>query len=117
MSVLILFMLSNKLQLEWKRANISSIFKKGSKSELSNYRPVSFTAVLCEIVESIIKDKMLKFAQENIFMTSDKHGFMKSRFCLTNVLETLEDWTKALDSGYNFFDYQKAFDTVPHKDC
>ena len=33
-------------------------------------------------------------------MTNDQHGFMKSRSCLTNVLETLEDWTKALDSGY-----------------
>ena len=34
-------------------------------------------------------------------------------------METLEDWTKALDSGYGidviYLDYQKAFDTVPHK--
>ena len=61
---------------------------------------------------------MLKFAQENSFMTNDQYGFMK-RSCLTNVLETLEDWTKALDSGYGidviYLDYQKAFDTVPHK--
>ena len=62
---------------------------------------------------------MLKFAQENSFMTSDQHGFMKSRSCLTNVLETLEDWTKALESSYGidiiYLDYQKAFDKVPHK--
>ena len=52
-------------------------------------------------------------------MTSDQHGFMKSRSCLINVLETLDDWTKALDSGYDidiiYLDYQKTFDTVPHK--
>ena len=44
---------------------------------------------------------------------------MKSRSCLTIVLETLEDWTKALDSGYDidriYFNYQKASDVVPHK--
>ena len=52
-------------------------------------------------------------------MTSDQHGFMKSRSCLTNALETLEDWTKALDSGYSidvtYLDYQKAFDMVSYK--
>ena len=62
---------------------------------------------------------MLKFAQENNFMTSDQHGFMNSRPCLTDVLETLEDWTKALDSSYGidiiYLDYQKAFDMAPHK--
>ena len=68
---------------------------------------------------SIIRDKMLKFAQGNSLMTYHLHGFMKSRSCLTNVLETLEDWTTALDSGYGIdiinLDYQKASDTVPHK--
>ena len=68
---------------------------------------------------SIIRDEMLNFAQENNCMTSDQNGFMKSRSCLTNVLETLEDRTKALDSGYGIdvicLDYQKAFDTVPHQ--
>ena len=62
---------------------------------------------------------MLKFSQENSFMTNDHHGFMKSRSCLTHVLETLEDWTKALDSGNGidviYLDYQNAFYTVPHK--
>ena len=33
--------------------------------------------------------------------------------------ETLEDWTKALDSGYGIdvsvVDYQKTFDMIPHK--
>ena len=52
-------------------------------------------------------------------MRSDHHGFMKSRSCLTNVLETLEECTKALDSGYGieviYLVYQKAFDTVLHK--
>ena len=62
---------------------------------------------------------MLTFAQENSFMTYAQNGFMKGKSCLTNVLETLEDWTKDLDSGYHtdtiYLDYQKVFDRVPHK--
>ena len=81
--------------MEWKSANINPVFKKGSESELGNYRPVSLSAVPCTLMESIIRDKILKFAQENSFMTNNQHGFMKSRSCLTNVLETLEDWTKS----------------------
>ena len=49
-------MLSNKLPLEWKGANISPIFMKGSKSELGNCR--SLTAIPCKIMESITGDKM-----------------------------------------------------------
>ena len=36
----------------------------------------------------------------------------------TNLLETFENWTDALDSGYDvdvvYLDYSKAFDSVPH---
>ena len=52
-------------------------------------------------------------------MKSDQHGFMKIRYYLTNVLETLEDWTKALDNGYGidviYLDFQKTFDKIPYK--
>ena len=67
-----------------------------------------------------MRDKMLKYAEENKFMTTEQHGFTKKGSCLINLLETLEDWTEALDSGYGLdillpYDYQKACDTVPHK--
>jgi hypothetical protein len=109
----------HKLPRDWKTANISPIFKKGGRSEPGNYRPVSLTSIPCKILESIIRDKMLKYAEDNKFMTAEQHGFTSKRSCLTNLLETLEDWTEALDSGHGldvlYLDYQKAFDTVPHK--
>ena len=51
------FMLTNKLPIEWKSANISPILRKRVKVKLGNYRPVSLTAVLCTIMESVIRDK------------------------------------------------------------
>jgi len=38
---------------------------------------------------------------------------------VTNLLEAFENWTELLDEGHGidiiYFDYRKAFDTVPHK--
>jgi len=42
-----------------------------------------------------------------------QHGFVKARSCLTNLLESLEQWTAAEWTFY--LDYRKAFDSVPHK--
>jgi ribonuclease P/MRP protein subunit RPP40 len=48
-----------------------------------------------------------------------QHGFVRGRSCLTNLLESFESWTRALDEGYGldiiYLDYRKAFDTVPHQ--
>ena len=43
---------------------------------------------------------------------------ISKRSCLSNLLVALEAITKAIDEGnvvdMIYFDYQKAFDTVPH---
>lgn len=55
----------------------------------------------------------------NELLTEHQHGFRGGRSCLTNLLETFEAWTESLDIGFDvdaiFLDYQKAFDTVPHR--
>ena len=107
------------LPSDFKRANITPIFKKGSRSSPGNYRPVSITSVPCKILESIIRDEMLEHLERNKLLSDDQHGFTKNKSCLTNLLETLEDITSCLDNGEGvdivFLDYRKAFDSVPHK--
>ena len=51
---------------EWKRANITPLFTKGSRSEPGNYRPVSLTSYLSKILESIIKEKMFCHLMDKI---------------------------------------------------
>ena len=39
---------------DWKRANITPIYKKGCRSDPLNYRPISLTSSACKVLERII---------------------------------------------------------------
>ena len=112
---------SGDLPSEWKTAHIVPIYKTGSKSDPAPYRPVSLTSVVCKLMESIIKDKLTQFLEDNKTISSHQHGFPAGRSCLTNLLETLKIWTKALDKGYGIdvlFQITEKLLTVSHtKDC
>jgi len=105
--------------LEWKEANITPLFKKGSRNRTENYRPVSLTSVLCKLLETLIRDHMVKFLVKHKLINDSQHGFLKARSCLTNLLCFFEEITKWVDDGSPvdviYLDFQKAFDKVPHQ--
>ena len=111
--------LSGKVPDDWKHALISAIHKKGDRALPSNYRPISLTSQVCKILERIIRGSLIDHLEENRLICEEQHGFRRSRSCLTNLLETLEDWSRWDDDNHNFdvlfLDFQKAFDSVPHK--
>ena len=84
---------------EWKSANITPIFKKGSKGSPGNYRPVSLTCVLCKVMESVLRDAIVEHLAKHHLIRNTQHGFTRGRSCLTNLLEYLEVLTKLMDTG------------------
>ena len=52
---------TNEIPEDWKKANITPIFKKGDKSLVENYRPVSLTVFFGKVLEKIIKQRIDKF--------------------------------------------------------
>jgi hypothetical protein len=103
---------------DWKRANVTAIYKKGDKSSASNYRPISLTSQVCKVLESKVRDSILDHVGKHELIKETQHGFVKRRSCLTNLLEFLEFVTDYVDQGYPidviYLDFQKAFDKVPH---
>ena len=85
--------------MDWKSANISTIFKKGSKLDISNYRPISLTCICCKIMESIIKDEIFSFLMENNLLSQTQFGFIKGRSTVLQLLKVLDEWTESLQSG------------------
>ena len=75
---------------DWKDAFVVPIFKKGSKSIPNNYRPVSLTSVVCKLMETIIKNRIMDYLLENSLIRASQHGFLPNKSCPTNPLEFLE---------------------------
>ena len=58
-------LLHGEIPGDWKSANVVPIFKKGSKGDKNNYRPVSLTSIVGKLLESIISDQVQTFLDEN----------------------------------------------------
>ena len=104
---------------EWKKANITAIYKKGSKKLAGNYRPVSLTSVVCKLMESIIRDSIMEHMSKNNLLNSQQYGFVSGRSTVLQLIKVMDRWTEILDKGgcvdVVYCDFLKAFDKVPHK--
>ena len=96
-----------------KIANVTAIFKKGSRHCSGNYRPVSLILHIYNVLESIFRDVILDHLKEFNLNNRSQHGFMRNRSCLTNILEFLDLSGVPVDVIY--LDIQKAFDKVAHR--
>ena len=107
-----------KIPASLKEQFITPIFKKGSKSDPANYRPVSLTSHVIKIFERIIRNNMVNYLEENYLLSNKQHGFRKGRSCLTQLLSHYDTILRNLNSGDEtdviYLDFSKAFDKVDH---
>ena len=89
----------NCLPRAWKDAHITAIHKKGYKVIVGNYRPVSLTSIIGNMMESIIWDRVVDHMMEHKLFCVPQHGFVSGHSCMTQLLSTLEMWSEILDSG------------------
>ena len=75
---------------DWRDANVTPLFKKGSRSEAQNYRPVSLLSIIGKILESFVKEKLMDHLEKHSLIKDTQHGFYTGRSCLTNLLEILK---------------------------
>ena len=61
---------------DWRITNFTPLFKKGSKEEAKNYRPVSLTSVVCKILETFIKDNIIEHLLKHNLIKDSQHGFV-----------------------------------------
>ena len=108
-----------RVPVDWRRQNMTPIFKKGKKCKAGNYRPVSLTSRVCKVMESIWKDEIMAHFERNILILESQHGFVPGKSVLINLIMYIEDLIKMLDDGLPvdviYLDECKAFDCVLHK--
>jgi hypothetical protein len=69
----------------------------------------------------LVRQRISNTTPLNIFqlIIKEQHGFVPKKSCISNLLETLDLISQAIEQGYPidiiFLDFAKAFDTVAHK--
>ena len=98
----------------WKTARITPIFKKGDKSDLHNYRPISILCNFSKLFEICLYGQI--YSQVKSLISVDQHGFMEQRSCVTNLGCLTQFTCSVLDNRGQvdviYTDFQKAFDQV-----
>ena len=99
-----------------KNADIKPIWKKDSRSDKSNYRPVSILPNLSKIFEKILYKQMERFS--DLILSKKQCGFRKGFNAENCLLVMIEKWRQCLDQGgvcsALLTDLSKAFDSLPH---
>ena len=111
-------LLHHTIPLEWKVHKICPIYKKGDKSNVRNYRPISLLCILSKVLESIIFSKIIPLVKPKLSLC--QYGFLQQRSCLTQLLSSYakiyETLDKKLPTDIIFLDFKKAFDSVSHSE-
>ena len=107
------------LPQDWKKAFVSPIYKKGARNVTENYQPISLTSVVCKLMEKFVKDAVLNHLIENNLLSTKQFGFVRGRSTVTQLLRYLDQCAEIITNGGIvdgvYFDFSKAFDTVPHR--
>ena len=83
-----------------KKVQVFALFKKGDKTEPSNYRPISLTCILLKVMEHIIiAFNLSKHLNKHNIIYELQHGFHEKRSCETKLIQLVEDLGRQLSLG------------------
>ena len=101
---------------DWKSQNVHPIFKKGTKSDPANYRPVALTAILCKQLEHCVSSNLYAHLDYYRWIKCYQHGFRRKLSTVTQLLTAVTDLFNAMAEGTRtdsiILDFSKAFDKV-----
>ena len=99
-----------------KLAEVVPIHKKGAKTNVENYRPVSLLSVASKLLESIVFEQIMNYAERCQLLPSSQHGFRQNRSTTSVILSMISEWKHRLTNnkyvGVLLLDLSAAFDTI-----
>lgn len=101
---------------DWRKAKVTCIFKKHKEEDLGNYRLVSLTSILGNVMEQLILQIICRHIKEETITRSSQHGFTKGRSCLTNLINFCDEVTGPIGEERAeyvvYLEFSNAFDSV-----
>ena len=108
----------NLIPEQWKTSRVLPLHKKGKKSQIENYRPISNLCAGSKVFERLILTRILKIEEQaNCSLTCEnQHGFKKERSTTTASAEIQSKVAALMDQdqyvGMASLDLSAAFDVV-----
>ena len=101
-----------------KIAKVCPVFKSGSVSNFSDYRPISVLPSFSKVFEKIAYNRLYNFVNSQDILTSCQYGFRPKHSTYMAILDMYDSISAALDNNKFaigiFIDLAKAFDTLNH---
>jgi hypothetical protein len=110
---------SGSFPVQWKAAVVTPVYKKGSKIDLNNYRPISVLPLVSKIFERLVDRQLRGHLEGRGFLSRHQYGFRKSRSCQSALLSLTDSlFTRRQNKQHSIvasLDYSKAFDLLDHE--
>ena len=101
----------------WKETLVLPMFKKGSRADPGNYRPIALLSIISKVMERLVHEKLSHFLKP--WLNDNQSGFKRKDGTEPQLIRLTHEWSAAVDNGYYvaavFFDLRKAFDRVWHR--
>ena len=108
----------SKFPYECKIALLKPLFKKGSKLEAKNYRPISLLPLVSKIFEKVIFNQTQMYLDQNKIFYKYQSGFRQNHSTNTALSYLTDEIQRGFDdglfTGMILIDLKKAFDTFDH---
>ena len=90
---------SSTFPLEWKKAKVIPLLKKGDPICPQNYRPVALLPVLSKILEKVIFRQVLEYVETSGILHASHHGSTPKHSTCTAIIEMYSTWINAVEKG------------------
>ena len=101
---------------ELKVAKVIPLHKGGSRSEASNYRPISLLSCFSKIYEKVVQKRLVSHLKTNNILYASQYGFRTGHSCEHAILEAQHCILKSLErkqvTALLLLDFSRAFDMV-----
>jgi len=102
-----------------KIAKVIPIFKKGTRTSVNNYRPISILSSINKIFEKILYSRLINYIDKFQILYKYQYGFRKNHSTDRALIELVDQIRFSIDNNQVtcgiFVDLSKAFDTVNHE--
>ena len=110
---------TGQLPKDWKVSYVMPIPKRPGAKSPSDFRPIFLLSVLSKVLERHFYMFISDHLTEQHPLSNCQWGFQPNKSALSALISTTHDWLQQVEEGNEigavFFEFEKAFDRVPHQ--